>query len=337
MILLALPYMIEACRMMTANAVDQHINPSIVSAIAKLQMTEMCRRVVSTAMDIHAGQMIQTGPRNILANVYLAVPISITVEGANILTRNLIIFGQGAIRCHPYILKEIELISAEDTNINELDKVLMSHIGYFTGNFLRCFAYGLTGGKLIYIPAKHQKIRRVKRQMTRMSAALALLSDASMILLGGNLKRREHVSARLGDILSQLYVASAVLKYYYDHQSPVSDADYVQWAVEDCLYKIQIACDTLLNNYPYRFLGKILHWIIFPFGAAYKKPGDKLSHSLVEQMVLPSAFRDRITKYCYLNNEFIMRIDKALEMIASLEPIQKKMQKALHVIMYTVF
>lgn len=323
-------YMIDACRIMTAGAVDQGINPSIVSAIAKLHMTEMCRRVVSTAMDIHAGQMIQTGPRNVLANVYLAVPISITVEGANILTRNLIIFGQGAIRCHPYLLEEIELITAEQTDINKLDKVLMSHVGYFASNFLRCFAYGLTGGKLIYNAAKHKKVGRAKQQLTRMSAALALLSDASLILLGGNLKRREHVSARLGDIMSQLYIASAVLKYYYDNDSPVTDVDYVEWAMDECLYKVQIACDTLLNNYPQHFLGKFLRFIIFPWGTAYRRPNDKLSHRIVEQMVTPSEFRDRMTKYTYLNNDFILRLDAALEKIAEIEPIQKKMQKALH-------
>jgi len=170
-------YMLEACRIMTAGAVDQGINPSIVSAIAKYHMTEMCRHVVSHAMDIHAGHMIQAGPRNVLANAYLTVPVSITVEGANILTRNLIIFGQGAIRCHPYLLKEIELISTDHTNIKNLDKVIMSHIGFYMSNLLRSIAYGLTGGYFISSSAKNKKIRKCKRQLTRMSAALALLAD----------------------------------------------------------------------------------------------------------------------------------------------------------------
>ena len=198
-------YMLEACRMMTAGAIDQHINPSIVSAIAKYHMTEMPRSVISHAMDIHGGQTIQVGPRNQLANAYLAVPISITVEGANILTRNLIIFGQGAIRCHPYLFKEVELLSAPDPSIKELDRVLMSHIGFYASTFLRTLAYGLTGGKLICVPTCHKRIKKYWRQLTRMSAALALLADTSLILLGGSLKRRERISARLGDILSQLY------------------------------------------------------------------------------------------------------------------------------------
>jgi len=326
-------YMLEACRIMTAHAVDQHINPSIVSAIAKSNMTEMARHVVSAAMDVHAGQMVQVGPRNILANLYLAIPISVTVEGANILTRNLIIFGQGAIRCHPYILKEIELISAENPDVNEVDKILMSHIGYFASNFIRIFAYGLTGGLFIYIHARHKKVRQAKRQMMRMSAALAMLSDASMILFGGSLKRREHVSARLGDIMSQLYIASTVLKYFYDNNSPQEDNDYVQWTVNECLYRIQIACDDLLYNYPQRLLGRFLHWIIFPFGRAYRKPCDKLSHRVVEQMTTPSALRERLAKHFYFSeddNDLIKRLDEALAQMATIEPIQKKLQKAVH-------
>jgi alkylation response protein AidB-like acyl-CoA dehydrogenase len=326
-------YMLEACRIMTAGAIDQNINPSIVSAIAKYHMTEMCRHVVSHSMDIHAGQMIQAGPRNILANAYLALPISITVEGANILTRNLIIFGQGAIRCHPYILQEIELITSPKTSVKELDKVLMAHIGFFAGNFLRTLAYGLTGGLFIYFPSKNKKIVKCKQQLTRMSTALALLADTSLILLGGSLKRRERVSARLGDILSHLYIASTVLKYYYDNGNPVADMDYVQWSIDECLYKIQIACNELLNNYPYRIIGKILKWVIFPYGTAYKRPSDKRHEYIVEQMLSPSEFRDRLTKYAYLSHQdddLVTRLDKALSEITTVDPLLKKMQKGLH-------
>ncbi|MBX3708919.1 MAG: acyl-CoA dehydrogenase [Gammaproteobacteria bacterium] len=325
-------YMLEACRIMTAGAVDQDINPSIVSAIAKYHMTEMCRHVVSKAMDIHAGQMVQVGPRNLFANAYLAVPISITVEGANILTRNLIIFGQGAIRCHPFILKEIELISSPDPNIEELDRMLMSHIGFYISNILRNIAYGITGGKFIFSSSKNKRIRKYKQQLTRMSAALALLADTSLILLGGSLKRRERLSARLGDIMSQLYLASTVLKYYYDHNKPSSDINLVCWSMQECLYKIQIACNELLNNFPYRWIGKFLRWIIFPLGTAYLSPRDQLHHSIVEQMLVPSELRDRITRYCYLNsndNNLMTRLDKALIHIETIDPLQKKIRKAI--------
>lgn len=325
-------YILEACRTMTAGAVDQEINPAIVSAIAKYHMTEMCRHVISHSMDVHAGQMIQVGPRNVVANYYLAVPISITVEGANILTRNLIIFGQGAIRCHPYLLKEIELISSPDTKAKDLDPVLMSHIGFYISNFLRTFAYGLTGGKLIFASVKNSRIKKYQRQLTRMSAALALLADTSLILLGGSLKRKERLSARLGDILSQLYLASTVLKYYHDHNQPASDVDYVCWSLQECLYKIQVACDELLNNFPYSGLGKFLRWMIFPFGTAYKRPKDKLHNRIVETMLAPSELRDRITRYCFLSkqrDELTHRLDKALSQIDNIDPLQKKVHKAV--------
>jgi acyl-CoA dehydrogenase len=326
-------YMLEACRVMTAGALDQKINPAIVSAIAKYQMTEMCRQVLSHSMDVHAGNMVQVGPRNVIANAYLAVPISITVEGANILTRNLIIFGQGAIRCHPYVLKEIELITAPNPNIKELDSVIMSHIGFYLSNLLRNIAYGFTGGRLIIFPAAHNpKIKKLKRQLTRMSAALALLADTSMILLGGSLKRRERISARLGDIMSQLYMACTVLKYFHDHNNPNSDMDYVEWAVQTCLYKIQIACDELFANFPHPWVAGVLKFIIFPFGRAYRQPKDSLNNKIVAPMTMSCELRDRLTKYYYLShqeNDLSTRLDKALSQIDMVEPLQKKLQKAI--------
>jgi acyl-CoA dehydrogenase len=325
-------YLLEACRIMTAGAIDQKINPSIVSAIAKYHMTEMCRKIVSHGLDIHGGHMIQTGPRNFLANIYSAIPISITVEGANILTRNLIIFGQGAIRCHPYLLKEVELITAKEANIQALDRTLMAHVGYFTSNLLRSFAYGLTGGIFIFTPAKNKRIKKYQRQLTRMSTALALLSDASLILLGGSLKRRENISARLGDIMSQLYLASTVLKYFHDNNKPNSDIDYVCWALQECLYRIQLACNQLLDNFPHRFVGKLFSFIIFPFGNAYSHPKDKLHKAIVTSMLTPSEFRDRITQYCYVSKEaddLGNRLDNALTQLAIVEPAQKKLHKAM--------
>lgn len=326
-------YQLEAARVMTAGAVDQHINPSIVSAIAKYHMTEASREVVDHAMDVHAGHMIQTGPRNIIANAYMAIPVSITVEGANILTRNLIIFGQGAIRCHPYILKEVELITADKPDVVALDTTLMSHIGFFMGNMLRSFAYGLTGGKLITVSGKNSRIKKLKRQLNRMSTALALLSDASLILLGGSLKRRERISARLGDVMSQLYLASTVLKFYHDNGKPNTDVDYVCWALKRSLYKIQVACDELADNFPQRWVGKLLNWIIFPWGRAYRKPNDKLHSKLLEPMLTPSVLRDRITKYCYLSNhsnDLTSRLDAALAQVATIDPMMKKIQKAVN-------
>jgi acyl-CoA dehydrogenase len=325
-------YQLEAARIMTAGAVDQKVKPSIASAIAKYHMTELSRTVIAHAMDVHAGHMIQVGPRNFLANMHIGNPISITVEGANILTRNLIIFGQGAVRCHPYLLQEVALITAPVPDLKQLDSVLMSHIGFFVGNLLRNVAYGLTGGKLIIASVKNRRIKKLQRQLTRMSAALALFADTSLILLGGSLKRRERISARLGDIMSQLYLGSAVLKYYYDHNQPSSDVDYVCWSLQQCLYKSQIAFNELINNFPHRYAAKALSWIIFPYGAAYHTPSDQLHKEIVTSMLAPSELRDRLTKYCYISsdeNEFSHRIESALTSIGSIEPLLRKISKAV--------
>lgn len=324
-------YLLEACRVMTAGAVDQKIRPSIASAIAKYHMTELSRKVIEHAMDIHAGHMIQVGPRNFLANLHFAIPISITVEGANILTRNLIIFGQGAIRCHPYLLKEIGLLSDANADPIEFDKIMMGHIGFFFGNVLKNIAYGLTGGRLISVNESNEKIRFYQKQLTRMSAALALLADTSLIVLGGSLKRRERISARLGDIMSNLYLASTVIKYFNDQQRPESDIEYVCWTLQYCLHKIQIAIDELLANFPYRVLGKLLSWVIFPFGRAYSAPKDEQYKNIVRAMLEPSDLRDRLTQYCYVGQqktELSKRLDDGLSQVETMDNIVKKLRKA---------
>lgn len=326
-------YILEATRIMTAGAIDQHIKPAIASAIAKYHMTEMARKVMDHAMDIHGGHAIQAGPRNPLVLLYMAAPIGVTVEGANILTRNLIIFGQGAIRCHPYILKEINLLNNDENNANldQLDRLLLSHMGYVISNVVRAFVRGLTGGHLIFSPVRGS-LARYYKQLTRMSGALALLSDICMLILGGTLKRKERISARLGDILSQLYLASAVLKYFNDQGKPTSDLDYVKWSVQTCLADIQLACDDLLNNFPIGWLGKLLHWVIFPWGTSYHRPKDNLSHRIVNPMLEPSDLRDRLTRDCYISNsneDAIRRIENALAEIQQIDPIWKKFQNGI--------
>ncbi len=328
-----LAYFLESCRILTAGAIDLKIKPAIATAIAKYNMTEMARATINHAMDVHAGHGIQVGPRNVLAYPYICMPVSITVEGANILTRNLIIFGQGAIRCHPYILQEIELFSAESTpdRVEQLDKLLLSHVGYVLSNLVRNLWCGITGGKLLFSPVRGP-IARYYRQFTRMSAALALLSDITMLILGGTLKRKERISARLGDMLSQLYLGSAVLKYFHDNGKPASDVNYVKWCSEKCLREIQLACDELLNNFPQPILGKVLRWIIFPFGTAYRLPKDRLNHQVVAAMLEPSAFRDRLTRYFYFDknqDDPVNRIERAFEKAHEAEPIWKKFQNAL--------
>src|SRR3990167_9390609 len=324
-------YILEATRIMTSGAVDLKVKPAIASAIAKYHMTEMSRQVVAHAMDIHAGHTIQVGPRNFLANLHFAIPISITVEGANILTRNLIIFGQGATRCHPYLLKEVELVTSTHPQIEELDNVLLSHMGYFLSNLLRNLIYGITGGKLIFTSIKNKKIKKYQRQLTRMSTALTLLTDTCLLVLGGNLKRRERISARLGDMLSQLYLASAVLKYYHDQGEPFSDVSYVCWGVQQCLQKIQIACDDLSHNFPISWLGTILKWVIVPWGRAYRGPSDDLCKDIVAPMLFASELRDRLTRYCYVSkdeHDLGYRLDHALTHVSAIDLLWKKIHQA---------
>lgn len=324
-------YQLEAARVMTAGAVDLKVKPSIASAIAKYHMTEMARVAVNHAMDIHAGHGIQVGPRNMIANAYMGIPISITVEGANILTRNLIIFGQGAIRCHPYILNEVELITAENPDTKKLDRTLLAHIGYSISNVARSLAFGLTGGFFIRTTIKNRTVKKYQRQLTRMSAALALIADTSLIILGGSLKRRERLSARMGDIMSQLYLASATLKYFHDYHEQESDVNYVCWCLQSSLHKIQIACDEVLQNFPNRFIAAFLSIVIFPFGRAYAAPTDELQQSLMSAMLSPSALRDRLTRYFYVGNntdDITARLDKALSQVTSTDPLWKKLRKA---------
>lgn len=325
-------YQLEATRIMTASAVDLGVKPSIASAIAKYHMTELSRQTVAHAMDVHGGHMIQVGPRNYLAHMHMGIPISITVEGANILTRNLIIFGQGAIRCHPYLLKEVELISAPETNIPALDETLMSHIGFLVSNKIRAFAYGLSGGLFIRATIKTREIKRYQRQLTRMSTALALFADTSLILLGGSLKKRERISARLGDIMSQLYIASAVIKYFNDNYSPTTDIDAVCWSIQQCLYKIQLAFNELIENYPVRIVGKLLGFIIFPYGPSYPAPSDKLHHKIVQNMLTDNDLRERLTKYMHISKKtdsLDYRLEQALAQVNNIDPIAKKLHIAV--------
>ena len=328
-------YMLNATRVFAAGAVDQQIKPAIASAIAKYHMTEILRQTNNDAMDIHGGRGIQLGPRNYLGQGYEAVPIAITVEGANILTRCLIIFGQGAIRCHPYIRKEME--AAQNPNVTEgfnaFDKLLFSHVGYGVSNLFRTFWMGLTNAAWVKTEQNHH-VGKLYAQLSRMSSALALSADLSMLLLGGELKRKENLSARLGDVLSQLFLASAVLKYYYDLHSQPDDLPYVQWAVEECLAKIQIALDGLYDNFPIRWFGKILKFIVFPRGRCYKGASDKLSQKLATHMMMPSALRDRLTSLVYLGEENgvtdpIWRMENAFHLVIQADPIYQRIHNAV--------
>ena len=294
-------YQLEAARLLTVSAVDLHIKPSVVSAIAKYHMTELSRQVVQDAMDVHGGRGLIMGPNNYLAHCYISTPIAITVEGANILTRNLIIFGQGAIRCHPFIFREMQAAKDSDDakGLREFDSLIFRHVGYGISNFVRTLSLGLSAalvaGRPVAGPAG-----RYYQQLTRMSSALALVADISMLLLGGALKRKERLSARLGDVLSQLYLGSALLKYFHDNDSPDEELPYLHWTMQLALYNAQAALLDFLANLPNRPIAWLLQLIVFPFGRAYARPSDALAHEIVQVMFSDNPLRNRITAHMYL-------------------------------------
>lgn len=242
-------YTLEAMRTLTAGAIDLKAKPAVVTAIAKYHMTEMLRSVVADSMDIHSGRGIQIGPKNYLANSYVSVPISITVEGANILTRNLMIFGQGATRCHPYVLDEMAAAANPDVKqgLRDFDQLLVKHVLFATGNSLSALFQGLTAGLFNSKPVSGET-GTYYQQLTRMSRGLALAADFSMLILGGDLKRKEMISARLGDVLSQLYIGSSIVKRYEDDGRQVADLPFVHYGLQNCLYEIGKAFDGYFQN-----------------------------------------------------------------------------------------
>ena len=322
-----LNYLMEATRRFTVTAIDASLKPALASSIAKYHMTEFSRTIVNDAMDIHGGRGIQLGPGNYLAQGYIAIPISITVEGANILTRNLILFGQGAVRCHPFLMDEIKAIQKND--IKNLDKLLINHFFYCVKNLLKTFSFAFGIGP-IFVKGPLKEFNYYYCQLSRMSAALALVTDFTLLTLGGSVKRRERLSARLGDVLSYLYLASSVLRYYQDYTASKEDSYYTKWALNYCLYHLQYAFEKFFANFPQFFLGKLLQFIVFPLGRSYKLPNDKEDIRLVESMTQISAFRDRMTQHCYLGkekNDVTGRMEIAFNEWMAIKKIRKKIRE----------
>lgn len=296
-------YTMDAARRLSALAVDLGEKPSVISAIAKYHVTERARDVVNDAMDIVGGKGICMGPNNFLARAYQQIPIAITVEGANIMTRCLIIFGQGVIRCHPYVLREMTAAQGTDSpaNLRAFDAALFGHGAFVAGNLVRALLHALSGGRAAAAPSDAAPaLRRYYRAVNRCSTALALLADVSMFTLGGTLKRRESLTGRLGDILSQLYLVSAVLKRFEDDGRPADDAALAHWSAQDALARAYDALDGVLANFPNRAVAGVLRALTFPLGSPYRRPADALSARIAELVQTPGAARDRLVadSYC---------------------------------------
>ncbi|MDF2177570.1 acyl-CoA dehydrogenase FadE [Aliiglaciecola sp. CAU 1673] len=325
-------YLMDAVTSMTTKALDMGEKPSVISAICKYHLTEKMRQVVNDSMDVHGGKGIILGPNNYIGRGYQGAPIAITVEGANILTRNMMIFGQGAMRCHPYVLKELYAAKNSDAQkgLDEFDSALFGHIGFTISNLFRSLWFSLTGARFAGAPFKDET-KHYYQVMERLSSNLAFLTDVSMGLLGGELKRRERLSARLGDILSYLYLATAVLKRYDDEGRQKADLPLVHWAMQDSLYSAQVAIDELLDNFPSKALGWVLRAIVMPFGKSFGRPGDKLDHQIANILQTPCDSRDRLGKGQYLSREEnnpLGMLEQALDDILAAEPLYDKVCKA---------
>jgi acyl-CoA dehydrogenase len=327
-------YLMDAVRKMTAGAVDLGEKPSVVSAIAKYHVTERGRQVVNDGMDVIGGKGICLGPSNFLGRAYQQVPIGITVEGANILTRSLIVFGQGAIRCHPYLLPEMQAAQNPDVKkgLVDFDKALFGHIGFTIKNGCRALWLGMTGSHFVAVNAAvAPEMRRYYQQLTRFSAAFAFLAYISLLVLGGSVKRREKLSARLGDILAQMYLMSCTLKRYEAEGRQSADAPLAHWAIWDSMYKTQEAFEGVIANFPVRFIAAFLRRSIFPWGHPYVVPSDDVGHAVAKALIAPSPTRYRLTAECYVpqvENEPVGAIELALAATLQAEPIEAKIRDA---------
>jgi acyl-CoA dehydrogenase len=325
-------YMLEAARVLTASAVDMGEKPSVISAIAKYNCTERSRSVIIDAMDVHGGKGICMGPDNYMARTYQQIPIGITVEGANILTRSLIIFGQGAVRAHPYVLKEIKAAHDPDKKnaLQAFDEALWGHVSFSLSNAVRALVFGLTGGRGIPAPTA-APTKHYYQQLTRYSSAFAFAADVAMLILGGNLKRKEKISARLGDVLSNMYLCSATLKRFEDDGRPEADLPLLHWVMQDGLFRIQEAFDGVLQNFPNRMAAWLLRRLIFPLGKCAMPPSDHLGHEVSTLLMQPGSARDRLTGGMYISKDekdAVGALEAALLSTLKCEPIQATVAKA---------
>ncbi|MCP4332448.1 MAG: acyl-CoA dehydrogenase [Gammaproteobacteria bacterium] len=325
-------YIMNAALSVTAGAIDQGEKPSVPSAILKYHCTELGRKVCNDAMDVHGGKAVMMGPKNYLGRSYMATPIAITVEGANILTRSLIIYGQGAIRCHPFVLKELHAASDEDEDrgLIDFDDALFGHIGYAISNMARSFFLALTHAKFSRVPL-NTPTRRYYQNINRYSAAFALASDFAMLTLGGALKKRELLSARLGDVLSSMYLASTVLKHFENQGRRATDLPRVEWSVRTLMYQAQESLHSFLRNFPNRLVATVLRMFIFPRGRTYSSPSDEIAARVVEIVTTPGESRERLSELAYTTLEPgnpLGLLQEALELTKEHVPLERRLRQA---------
>jgi acyl-CoA dehydrogenase len=293
-------YIMDAARSVTAGAIDGGEKPSVPSAMLKYHVTEFGRMVANDAMDVHGGKGICLGPKNYLGRNYQIVPVAITVEGANILTRSLIIFGQGAVRCHPWVLKEMNAARNPDREkgVLEFDAALFGHIGYALSNAARSTVMAMTFARFTRVPVSGPT-RRYFQHINRYSASFSFAADVAMLALGGYLKKKETLSARLGDVLSMMYLASMVLKHHANQGSPKADLPLIDWACRSLLYQAQEQLHQFLRNFPNRPLAALMRFVIFPRGLTYFPPSDRSGREIANLVMTPGEARERLCAPLY--------------------------------------
>ena len=323
-------YMMEAGRLLTLSALDSGEKPSIITAILKCYNTEHMRQVINHAMDVHGGRGICMGPSNYLARAYQSIPVGITVEGANILTRSMIIFGQGAIRCHPYLVSEMEAATMPESAAADIvfDQALRGHAEYFLTNYCRVFIYGISASHLAPSPYPG-RIGNYYRRLGQMSAAFAVCADLVLMILGGSFKRKEKLSGRFADALAYMFYASAALKKFEADGQPRTDLPLVEWTAKYCLYQVQMALDEILRNFPIKWLGVIVRHSIFPLGLSLRQPNDSLGHRVASLLIRPGEARDRLTTGIYITDDpadITGCLEDALHKVIEAEPIERRLR-----------
>lgn len=318
-------YLMDAARILTATAIDQGQRPAVITALLKYQLTERMRRIINDAMDISGGAGICMGESNYLARAYQSIPIGITVEGANILTRSMMVFGQGAMRCHPYLLKEIQAAQSDD--LAAFDRALMGHARHLLKNLGRSIWYGLSNAA--FRVCGSPCTRHYYRHLTRLSSHFALLADYALLSLGGNLKRRERLSGRMADILANLYLCSAVLKHFEEQGEPAADLPLLQYACDLTIHDAQQAMLAAIHNLPHPWLAKLLRSFMFPYGKPFAPPNDQLIHQVARLALEPSATRERLTQGIFITNDpqdRMGRIEDALHKTLAAAELEKQLR-----------
>jgi acyl-CoA dehydrogenase len=323
-------YIMDAARSVTVAALDVGERPAVPSTILKYHVTELARKVANDAMDVQGGKGICLGPKNYLGRGYQSVPIAITVEGANILTRTLMIFGQGAIRCHPFVLKEMNAAREKDKEkgVREFDQALFAHIGFTISNAVRSLVMATTLARFSHTP-DIQPTKRYFQHINRFSASFAFAADVSMLSLGGYLKKKETLSGRLADVLSNMYLASTVLKHYENQGRPEADLPIVEWACRYLLYQAQEQLHGFLRNFPNRFMAGLMRMVIFPRGRTYFAPGDKLGALVANSMMAVTDTRARMSDGLYKTIEpdnALGMLQQALSTADAAEPLERRIR-----------